>query len=211
MKLERKVKELMEQRVEKVSPDAWERLENMLAEEKKNSGINISNRRLGLFAASVVLIVCLVLVPFSRNQEKENIVVNTPKKEITQPSLQEQPQIKKEEQEIRTNESNSFKKQAIEEQVIEEHRNEKSEFSLMVQNEIEDFRDSNELLLEIDSVKVWEELPKNETQLVFEEIKETKKMEFVDPEMLLYSIENNESVKQVKSKESLVFIDLNKD
>lgn len=214
-KFEHIVKNQLEDRELPVSDNAWERLQVMMAQPEVSTS---KTRKMKVWfpmsiAASVVLFIGLYWGwnSFSTN-ETPAVATQTKNQEILQ-TVQEQESIRSiSVQEDLLADSSVHQQKQIETKNTENvpsstHKNLES-----VETEIVSNPEKNP---EFDSEKasITEISPEPQTELAHQEelqLEEKKKANFVDPEMLLYSIENNEAVKQSKSNSRLVLIDFNK-
>lgn len=213
-KFEHIVKNQLEDRELPVSDNAWERLQEMMAlpevSTKKTPRMKIWLPM--SIAASVVLFIGLYLGwnSFS-TKESPTVATQTKNKEILQ-TVQEQENISSiPVQEDLLADSSVQQKQigTKNTEIVPSYAHKNVEF---LETEIVS---NSEVNLEFESEKasITQILPEPQTELAHQEeiqLEEKKKANFVDPEMLLYSIENNEAVKQSKSNSRLVLIDFNK-
>lgn len=213
-KFEHNFKKQLEDRELSVSDNAWDRLQEMMAEPEAKI---VKTHKINFWlpfsiAASVVLIFGWYFgwnsmaqndSPTIANQVKtkeilekvqeENKLSSIPVQEDLLADSSVQPEIILT-QKTETTQKNLIKKEEIKEVEIfpNSEPNKQNSIEQTLQNEIS---------------------PEPTTQIAHQgetKIEEKKKANYVDPEMLLYSIENNEAVKQSKSNSRLVLIDFNK-
>lgn len=205
--LEKNIKEQLESRKVNVSENAWDKLTQLMDAEistekelRKNSskwifGIPIS------VAASVLILFGIYL--FNQDQKAEIIVptlqkterVTTPIPNIEVTQSPEPMQMSETEKEIIVfNKSNSIKK---------------------IEKEVQPKQEESTIVLEPKPENKQETPTPTEQNIEWvvqseRDVKSTEKSKYVDPDMLLYSIENNQAVKQTNSDSRLVIIDFNK-
>lgn len=205
--LEKNIKEQLEGRKVNVSENAWDKLTQLMDAEistekelRKNSskwifGIPIS------IAASVLILFGIYL--FKQDQKAEIIVptlqkterVTTPIPNIEVTQSPEPMQMSETEKEIIVfNKSNSIKK---------------------IEEEVQPKQEESTIVLEPKPENTQETPTPTEQNIEWvvqseRDVKSTEKSKYVDPDMLLYSIENNQAVKQTNSDSRLVIIDFNK-
>lgn len=203
--LEKEIKNQLSQKKIQPSLAAWGKLEKMLDQEKHAENKTKKTWILWSVAASVVMILTVVLVfnnkpKSSVQQEIQPVVVNheTVNTEISdsQNSITRNQEVNEEAKTIIT--QNIANNETVVE-AIEQPRNRVTE--IVAENELieSDKTENNEIQQEIligyqkDSVKIIKKRP-----------------DFVDPEMLLYSVEHNQSIQKQESNSKLVIIDFNK-
>lgn len=203
--LEKEIKNQLGQKKIQPSLAAWGKLEKMLDQEKHAENKTKKTWMPWSVAASVVMILTVVLVfnnkpKSSVQQEIQPVVVNheTVNTEISdsQNSITRNQEVNEEAKTIIT--QNIANNETVVE-AIEQPRNRVTE--IVAENELieSDKTENNEIQQEIligyqkDSVKIIKKRP-----------------DFVDPEMLLYSVEHNQSIQKQESNSKLVIIDFNK-
>lgn len=203
--LEKEIKNQLGQKKIQPSLAAWGKLEKMLDQEKHAENKTNKTWIPWSVAASVVMILTVVLVfnnkpKSSVQQEIQPVVVNheTVNTEISdsQNSITRNQEVNEEAKTIIT--QNISNNETVVE-AIEQPRNRVTE--IVAENELieSDKTENNEIQQEIligyqkDSVKIIKKRP-----------------DFVDPEMLLYSVEHNQSIQKQESNSKLVIIDFNK-
>ncbi|MDD3771102.1 MAG: hypothetical protein PHC38_00440 [Weeksellaceae bacterium] len=204
MSWETNLKNQIEKRELKVSPDAWNRLEKMLDEEENPIVKKGKKIRISLFiAASIALILGFFLFPLQKQKVENTQLIET---------------IATTNQEIQTV---APKEILIEEKIVPEEKpvleklistNQKSPELVQKNNDLALLESEDSTFIQTEKEEKSEVLSFSETEIVLQEEipeKNTQETKFVDPEMLLYSIEHNQSVQQSRSKEGLVYIDLN--
>lgn len=213
---EKTIKKQLKNRELEVSENAWERLTHMMDEEipnKRGMGEStFSKRKLWIpvsIAASILLFFTIYLMNGNQNSEipAENILVIS-EKENDKFDVKEAESLKViEEKEVEAfvhsdkDSKNSTKKlennstKSIENKILPIP----SESEIVFEKEVE-FKENKIEIIE----------PKIELALQSDSVDKKEKTNFVDPEMLLYSIENNQSVKQNNADSRLVIIDFNK-
>lgn len=214
-KVEHTIKQQLEEREIPVSENAWDRLQEMMEEEKPASKRLVSRfwrTKLGIsIAASVVLFIGLIWGLNSNSESVSNEMVANP--------------VMQESNSIETKPENSFPVHSEElytdSEIASTSQSKPIEKSYRVPTQeklakgIENTVDSvSEKAFTPIIEKNLPEIPNEpSSELVFQEetiTEKTPKKNLVDPEMLLYSIENNEAVKQSKSNSKLVLYDFNK-
>lgn len=214
-KFEHIVKNQLEDRELPVSDNAWERLQEMMAQPEVSTS---KTRKMKVWfpmsiAASVILFIGLYWGwnSFSTN-ETPAVATQTTNKEILQ-TVQEQentssiPAPKDLLADSSVHQQKQIETKNTENVPSNIHKNVESVETEIVSN--------SDVIPEFESEKasITNISPEPQTELAHQEelqLEEKKKANFVDPEMLLYSIENNEAVKQSKSNSRLVLIDFNK-
>ncbi len=203
--LEKEIKNQLSQKKIQPSLAAWGKLEKMLDQEKNTENKTKKTWIPWSVAASVVMILTVVLVfnnkpKSSVQQEIQPVVVNheTVNTEISdsQNSITRNQEVNEEAKTIIT--QNIANNETVVE-AIEQPKNRVTE--IVAENELieSDKTENNEIQQEIligyqkDSVKIIKKRP-----------------DFVDPEMLLYSVEHNQSIQKQESNSKLVIIDFNK-
>ena len=203
--LEKEIKNQLSQKKIQPSLAAWGKLEKMLDQEKHAENKTKKTWIPWSVAASVVMILTVVLVfnnkpKSSVQQEIQPVVVNheTVNTEISdsQNSITRNQEVNEEAKTIIT--QNIANNETVVE-AIEQPKNRVTE--IVAENELieSDKTENNEIQQEIligyqkDSVKIIKKRP-----------------DFVDPEMLLYSVEHNQSIQKQESNSKLVIIDFNK-
>lgn len=203
--LEKEIKNQLSQKKIQPSLAAWGKLEKMLDQEKHAENKTKKTWMPWSVVASVVMILTVVLVfnnkpKSSVQQEIQPVVVNheTVNTEISdsQNSITRNQEVNEEAKTIIT--QNIANNETVVE-AIEQPRNRVTE--IVAENELieSDKTENNEIQQEIligyqkDSVKIIKKRP-----------------DFVDPEMLLYSVEHNQSIQKQESNSKLVIIDFNK-
>lgn len=203
--LEKEIKNQLSQKKIQPSLAAWGKLEKMLDQEKHAENKTKKTWMPWSVAASVVMILTVVLVfnnkpKSSVQQEIQPVVVNheTVNTEISdsQNSITRNQEVNEEAKTIIT--QNIANNETVVE-AIEQPKNRVTE--IVAENELieSDKTENNEIQQEIligyqkDSVKIIKKRP-----------------DFVDPEMLLYSVEHNQSIQKQESNSKLVIIDFNK-
>lgn len=210
---EKNIKEQLKDRELPVSENAWEKLSEMmdkdLVSQKGMGESSFSKRKLWIpvsIAASVLLVFGLIFM----NQKNEEdfqpinpveIAVEKPVEFKELPVEIEDIQFKIEEKEFQNSNSSTSiaKKTIVPEKVIENHNS--------IENQIPQ---KEEIKIE---QKVNPEVIESNIELVNNSSTKEKpdvKANYVDPEMLLYSIEHNQAVKQSNSDSRMVIIDFNK-
>lgn len=205
--LEKNIKEQLESRKVNVSENAWDKLTQLMDAEistekelRKNSskwifGIPIS------VAASVLILFGIYLFKQDQKaeiivptlQKTERVTTSIPNIEVTQSP--EPMQMSETEKEIIVfNKSNSIKK---------------------IEEEVQPKQEESTIVLEPKPENTQETPTPTEQNIEWvvqseRDVKSTEKSKYVDPDMLLYSIENNQAVKQTNSDSRLVIIDFNK-
>lgn len=201
--LDKEIKKQLNEREIQPSADAWQKLEGMLDEQ---TGTKKSGRKIFLIlisaAASVLLIVGLLLFVKSEN-ETQNVESNFVQTEepIKEEIQSDQTETIETEEPVLVNSNPEIKNRKVSKDHI-----------IKIQNP--------EIPQEVAIEKIEE--PKLEKPIA-EEVKPMiaqqndsvqkpkKKTDYTDPNMLLYSIEHNQSVKQDESNSKLVIIDFNKE
>lgn len=201
--LDKEIKKQLNERESQPSADAWQKLEGILDEQ---TGTKKSGRKIFLIlisaAASVLLIVGLLLFVKSENEtpniESNFVQTEEPLKEEIQ---SDQTETIETEEPVLVNSNPEINNQKV-----------PKEKTIKIQKP--------EIPQEVAIEKIEE--PKLEKPIV-EEVKPMiaqqndsvqkpkKKTDYTDPNMLLYSIEHNQSVKQDESNSKLVIIDFNKE
>ncbi|MGB3454627.1 MAG: hypothetical protein WBA59_12465 [Moheibacter sp.] len=201
--LDKEIKKQLNEREIQPSADAWQKLEGILDEQ---TGTKKSGRKIFLIlisaAASVLLIVGLLLFVKSENEtpnvESNFVQTEEPLKEEIQ---SDQTETIETEEPVLVNSNPEINNQKV-----------PKEKTIKIQKP--------EIPQEVAIEKIEE--PKLEKPIV-EEVKPMiaqqndsvqkpkKKTDYTDPNMLLYSIEHNQSVKQDESNSKLVIIDFNKE
>lgn len=201
--LDKEIKKQLNEREIQPSADAWQKLKGMLDEQ---SSTKKSGRKIFLIlisaAASVLLIVGLLLFVKSENEtpniESNFVQTEEPLKEEIQ---SDQTETIETEKPVLVNSNPEINNQKV-----------PKEKTIKIQKP--------EIPQEVAIEKIEE--PKLEKPIV-EEVKPMiahqndsvqkpkKKTDYTDPNMLLYSIEHNQSVKQDESNSKLVIIDFNKE
>lgn len=220
--IEKQIQSQLENREIPVSENAWERLSQMMEETKvsaeKPKSSFLRNLRIPLsIAASVVLLFGFYFGKdlFSSEIEKQNTIVSTGNSEI---------QIDKEADEIPSSETIFVQKDNATENEIDEinlpskrNSEEKTKSELVSNSSVEIKPQENEISSPIkeksnSNPHLEMEMKTNpEIALNSDSIPKTKKKtNYVDPEMLLYSIENNQAVQEKNSGSRMVIIDFNK-
>ena len=212
---ENNIKKQLEHRELEVSENAWDKLAQMMDEDsptQKGVGESkFSKRKLWIpvsIAASILLFFTVYMVtnhPDSTvpSNLSPDIVSENPKEklepnEIQPVELADGIETENESLVLEKTPSHTHKIQVKAEENKVQLKTKEATFALeekpeTKENKPEIFEQKLELALQADSVA-----------------KPKEKKKYVDPEMLLYSIENNQSVKQNNSESRLVIIDFNK-
>jgi nitrogen fixation-related uncharacterized protein len=207
------IKNQLNEREITVSDNAWDRLQEMMDEPQKSAP---KSRKLKVWkplsiAASVVLLIGLFWGLDSQAEKDSPLVASqTKNKEIL----------------IKTQDSQNIARIPVQEDlyaetsVSTEQMLTKTETSKVSNSKNTDTNSSIKMEKsevfsqpEMNQPEITQILPEPSTKLVHQEevrLEEKKKLNYVDPEMLLYSVENNEAVKQSKSSSRLVLYDFNK-
>lgn len=206
-KLDKEIKNQLNQREIQPSAAAWEKLNQMLDEEKPVAG---RKRKFWLsfsVAASLILLATLLLI-LNRNtnpispDEMPQIVSNHSNNETeTNPNTEVQ------EPEILVATKEETHSQTVIQQETKSNQTEPAETEIQKPEIIVSNYPSENKEIKTN------ETAETETVIAFQKdsIKNQKKPKnFVDPEMLLYSVENNPAVHQENSDSKLVIIDFNK-
>ena len=221
-KIENTIKEQLDQREITVSENAWEKLAQMMEEDSVSAPVvetkpQSNTRKLWIpiaIAASFVLLFGLFWKDFYPTSVSENYV--QPIEQIVSKEKDVQI-IQKANQNPVTEIAANDKDYYVDNSVASLPKNSSTPAKNLPQVEKESFIESNttvELIKENSTLK--EEIkiemePQSELALQKETVPETKKKtNYVDPDMLLYSIENNEAVKQTNSTSRIVLVDFNK-
>ena len=217
--IENQIKSQLESREVPVSENAWERLEAMLEENGgKKSPKSTRKQRVWVgLAASVAILIGIVMGWNALNTEIPNDQnwVGTERKlpeiEMKQANIESNPIETKVQIELAEN-KNSESDKAI----SNSDNQPKSEAVLVKTEKVK----SNDLQVETElefEEKIIKDEPKLELKpemvmaLKTDSISKPKsKPNYVDPEMLLYSIENNQAVQEKNKGSKLVIIDFNK-
>lgn len=232
-KIEDQIKQQLENREIPVSENAWDKLSGMiegesLTDETKAESIrNIHSDRWWLYpaAASVVILISLFVVnPFEKTEIREIQVVNSGK------MLRENPV---EENEMSSDEASAeIVSTAREPELLKvEERKSGSEINstgkekFVVHNKTAIVRDPTEktkastapeIKLNLPQIESPQQIASNEVQDVKPKSEnpaadgQVKKSKYVDAGMLLYSVENNQTISESKDNTKLVIIDFNK-
>jgi len=204
-KLEHNIQNQLENREIPVSENAWDRLQEMM-DEPEVSVKKSSTRKLWFPLSIAASVVFLVGIYWDSNAD-----VDTNVKEIQVVNLEIKNEIPQNLEEINSPEINQTK-EIIQEEKIVLISNSQSKF----QGSKSKIEPKDNLIQPILEVEMPMEISqKNEeipTLVIQKEPKQEleQKPNFVDPEMLLYSIENNNAVKQSKSENRIVIKDFNK-
>lgn len=205
-KFENSIKKQLENREIGVSENAWDRLNQMMEEEKKKP-----NRKLWIpisIAASVIVLFGIYGLTYFNTQETiqisepiENTIVHLEEKEEIVDEKEVELDLPREEVST-VNETSAIAKveskkefeEPIENKQLIEEKIGKEEIAQPIQELENDFEIENKVAVQTDSTHNTEE-----------------KQNYVDPDMLLYSIENNQTIKETQSSNSrMVIIDFNK-
>lgn len=206
-KLEKQIKDQLKNREIQASDNAWERLDAMMDEQPKSKSIRLNWKPIGM-AASFLLIAAGLWFAF-QNQDAEEVVIpilvqqNPEIQEVEETQLTEEIQEVKEEVVVQ-----SVQKENAEKQPILTTHSQSTEIATIDTSQIEQEikpRPKDRQILPIDRI----EIPM--AGLVENSDEKEKKESYVDPEMLLYSIENNQSIKSNnQDKTRVVIVDFNK-
>lgn len=210
-KVEHNIKNQLNEREIPVSDNSWDRLQEMMDEPQKEAP-KTRKLKLGLplsIAASVVMLIGLFWGWDSFSEvDSPAVASQTKNKEIL----------------LKTQESQNNAKIPVQEDlyadtyVSEELAKTETPKVSTTQNSDTNYpikMENSEILSapEMSQPEITQILPEPFTELAHQEevkVEEKKKLNYVDPEMLLYSVENNEAVKQSKSSSRLVLYDFNK-
>lgn len=209
---EKEIKNQLSQREIEVSDDSWEKLEQML-NAKSSDSKKAGNRNLRfemIAAACGVLIAGLFLLKTNINPkpvepEINKIIVNKSNTTKNEPINQV----------IQGEKTMAEKSTFVEKREKEKFTNIQTESAVRI-NRIERSSEKEQLAESISPEKVAEIIPEPEESKMITAIQtdstqgSKKKVNYVDSEMLLYSVEHNQSVSSEKSASRLVIIDFNK-
>lgn len=220
--LEKNIKEQIERRKVEVSDNAWDKLTQMMDEKpstKKGRGGESSFSKPKLWipvslAASVLLVFTIYLFNSNENDESihpanqnTEIVTNkTTADELKENTTHETAEIVETKKEVfipQKTELNTEKTNSKEILVKSEERKispKPVELSPILEQKIENTMENPKMKEQKTELALQPELDSESNQ----------KKNYVDPEMLLYSIENNQAVKQNNSDSRMVIIDFNK-
>lgn len=230
-KIEKQIKEQIENREIPVSENAWDKLSAMMENEdslpKETKSENktlpsINTWWMYAVAASVVILISIfALNPFEENEiGKPQIAIESVPNENTENSI---PEEMEQENEMISEEIQSEIVEVNPEIISSEKSKIHSKFNstkkeeINIENKTEIAQNQKEnieisepkLDLILPKVEVPQEIASTEIQEVKSE-PEKKKSKYVDADMLLYSIENNQSISESKDNSKLVIIDFNK-
>lgn len=207
--LENNIKKELENREIPVSENAWEKLSGMLDEKPVERKIK-PWFWMGI-AASVAVIVGLFFGLNYLNQKPEAQIGNPTEIVIQHTNIQSEEIISSETKIVQNEMENSI-------QPSENHyaNNQKSSENIKTPKKEIRVENSKENRVVEEIIKEYTE-PKGELKeepvmalTTDSTSKPAKKTNYVDPEMLLYSIENNQAVQQKNSGSRMVLIDFNK-
>ena len=228
-KIENQIKQQIENREIPVSENAWDKLSEMMENEDslpketksgKTKVRSINFKWMYAVAASVVILISIFVVnPFGENEvEKPQIAIESVPNENIENSIPEKLASKNEmileeiSSEIVKNEIVESEKTKIN---SKSNSTKKEEFNIENKTEIAQNQEENieisepKLDLILPKVEVPQEIASTEVPQEKPQI-EKKKSKYVDADMLLYSIENNQSISESKKNSKLVIIDFNK-
>jgi len=232
-KIEDQIKQQLENREIPVSENAWGKLSGMiegesLTDEAKAESIrNIHSDRWWLYpaAASVVILISLFVVnPFEKTEIREIQVVNSgetfqekPVEENEMSSggvsaeivnvVTEQKLIKTENQKANPDLKSIKKEETVIQNQTKVAQKEVEKTEVLVSPEIKLNLPQIESPQQIASNEVQDVKPKSENPAADGQVKKSK---YVDAGMLLYSVENNQTISESKDNTKLVIIDFNK-
>jgi len=204
--LEKKIKNQLKEREIMPSEAAWQKLENML-DDKENKPKRKFQIPFWISVSAVASIALLILLTVNPQQNKQTLmkttnIVHTETPQNTEIHVPEAEKITQSEETKMTQLNSPIDNQAIQ----------KTEPSHNANQQLP----QDELTVDEEAPMIQIHVPKAVEQLAQMEIREDsatqtkQKTDLVDPQMLLYSIEHNSSVKQKKSDSKLVIIDFNK-
>jgi len=238
-KIENQIKQQIENREIPVSENAWDKLSAMMENEdsllnetksEKTKTRSINFKWMYAIAASVVILISIFVVnPFEKSEMEETrfdkLSVTTPQSQVE--TQNEKPNSVKPNSE-QENEINSEEIQSeiveVNPEIISSEKNKihsklnstkKEDFIIDNKTKVAHNQEEN---IEISPPKLDLILPKVEVpqEIASTEIPEEKaapektKSKYVDADMLLYSIENNQNISESKNNSKLVIIDFNK-
>ncbi len=226
--IENQIKQQLENREIPVSENAWDKLSGMIEEnpaDTLNGTGTIYNQtkkiRLGKWglyyvAASVVVLISLFVAnPFENAEIHENQIVNS-EKTVHENSVHENEIIPNE----ISSEIANIEKETIqyENQMVKPELNSQEKEEFMIGDKGKIAQDSTEKIEISHSPEIKLNLPEIEDpqQIVSNEVPEIKpepekrKSKYVDADMLLYSVENNQVISESKDNTRLVIVDFNK-
>lgn len=202
--LEHTIKKQLENREIPVSENAWDRLQEMMDAPEKS--VKKNNKKLWFplsIAASVILLIGIfgmMILEADSNSNEIKTVKSTETEEIRQelneiksPEITEPEEIIKEEKLMLVSNPQPKLKQSKSEIVVEQNLIQVSVEEEITTKSVQNFEETSTLA--------------SQKELSPEE---PKKPNYVDPEMLLYSIENNNAVIQSNSDFRVVIKDFNK-
>lgn len=201
--LDKEIKKQLNEREIQPSDAAWQKLEGMLDEQ---TGTKKSGRKIFLIlisaAASVLMIVGLLLFVKSENEtpniESNFVQTEEPLKEEIQSNQTETIET---EEPVLVNSNPEIKNQKVSKDKIIKIQNPEIPQEVAIEK-IEEQKSEKPI---VEEVKPMIAHQNDSVQ------KPKKKTDYTDPNMLLYSIEHNQSVKQDESDSKLVIIDFNKE
>jgi hypothetical protein len=211
--VEHTIKNLLNEREIPVSENAWDRLQEMMEEPQEKKVVTKSRRFKIWMPLSIAASVILFLgVFFGWDSEQKKPLVSQTQTQLFENKIQEVESIAQIPTSKEIYADSSLETGISEEKISNTNSEKKAESFAKVEKEVVEPKviSIQEIQEEIKIPDVLKETPK---ELLVQEVTQPevkKKTNFVDPEMLLYSIENNEAVKQSNSTSRLVLYDFNK-
>lgn len=205
---EKQIKDQLENREIQASENAWGKLDAMLDEQPKAQSFRLNWKPIGM-AASFLLIAAGLWFAF-QNRDTEEVVKpilvhqSQEIEEVKEIPLTKEIQSEKEETVVQ-----SVQKEIAEKQPTLETHSKPTGITAIDTSKIEE-----KIKIQPKDIQI---LPTNSIEiptvgLVENSDKKEKNERYVDPEMLLYSIENNQTIKQKKTEKfEVVIIDFNKE
>lgn len=213
--LENNIKKQLENREIPVSENAWDKLSEMIEVKPKERKIK-SFLPLGI-AASVAVLMGIFLGMNYLNNERTTETENSSKIVLVKPEIIENKEVEKNVlDELTTVQNPEFTKKNT--SVNSEYSEKSNETPTIA------IAKSEPKEIQLENVQVYFEEKINERDELQQELREEpvmalntdsiskpkSKTNYVDPEMLLYSIENNQAVQEKNSGSRVVIIDFNK-